>query len=160
MQCLPTPTSNSYYALICLRLHRNDMRLHSTLRYAAHARYISQTNYAAVAQWLKASNIFRQICKSTSEWRGFLPTDSISGFEFAKTPLQWTLSISNTLYLELFSISNNFLCPLDISIDSSLIFSLYLEPPYLELLFISNKNVGPMQMFLSLSRTLKPSHSL
>ena len=42
---------------------------------------------------------------------------------------KWTLSISNTLYLELLSISNNFLYPLDISIDSSLIFSLYLEPP-------------------------------
>ena len=74
--------------------------------------------------------------------------------------VQWTLSISNTLYLELLSISNNFLCPLDISIDSSLIFSLYLEPPYLELLFISNKNVGPMQIFLSLSRTFQPSHRL
>ena len=53
-----------------------------------------------------------------------------------------------------------FLCPLDISIDSSLIFPLYLEPPYLELLFISNKNFGPMQIFLSLSRTFQPSHSL
>ena len=59
--------------------------------------------------------------------------------------IQWTLAISN-----------NFLCPLDISIDSSLIFSLYLEPPYLELLFISNKNLGPMQIFLSLSRTFQP----
>ena len=69
--------------------------------------------------------------------------------------IQWTLSISNTLYLGLLSISNNFLCPLDISIDSSLIFSLYLESPYLELISISNKNIGPMQMFLSLSRTFQ-----
>ena len=72
--------------------------------------------------------------------------------------LQWTLSISNTLYPELLSISNNFLCPLDISIDSSQIFSLYLEPPYLELLFVSNKNFGPMQIFLFLYRTFQPSH--
>ena len=66
-------------------------------------------------------------------------------------------------YLHLYtvdSISNNFLGPLDISIDSSLIFSLYLEPPYLELLSVSNKNFGPMQIFLSLSRTFQPSHSL
>ena len=76
------------------------------------------------------------------------------------TYIQWILSISNTLYLELLSISNNFLGPLDISIDSSLIFSLYLEPPYLELLSVSNKNFGPMQIFLSLSRTFQPSHSL
>ena len=58
------------------------------------------------------------------------------------------------------SISNNFLGPLDISIDSSLIPSLYLEPPYLELLSVSNRNFGPMQIFLSLSRTFQPSHSL
>ena len=40
---------------------------------------------AAVAQWLRASNIFRQICKSTSEWRGFESSWFYqSGFEFAK----------------------------------------------------------------------------
>ena len=41
-----------------------------------------------ITQWLRASKIFRQICKATSEWRGF---DSRwfyqSGFEFAKTQL-------------------------------------------------------------------------
>ena len=42
----------------------------------------------AVAQWLRESNIFRQICKSTSEWRGFESRWFYqSGFEFAKTPL-------------------------------------------------------------------------
>ena len=40
------------------------------------------------AQWLGASNIFRKICKSTSEWRGFESREFYhSGFEFAKTPL-------------------------------------------------------------------------
>ena len=67
-----------------------------------------------------------------------------SGLSLSRTP-----SISDTLYLEL-------LCPLDISIDSSLIFSPYLESPYFELLFISNKNFGPMQIFLSLFRTFQP----
>ena len=46
---------------------------------------------AALAQWLRESNIFRQICKSTSEWREFesRSVGSIyqSGFEFAKTLL-------------------------------------------------------------------------
>ena len=42
----------------------------------------------AVAQWLRASNIFRQICKSTSEWRGFKSRWFYQlGFEFAKTLL-------------------------------------------------------------------------
>ena len=44
--------------------------------------------YAAVAQWLRASNIFRQICKSTSKWRGFESRWFYqSGFEFGKIPL-------------------------------------------------------------------------
>ena len=38
--------------------------------------------------------------------------------------------------------------------------SLYLESLCLELLFISNKNFGRMLIFLSLSRTFQPSHSL
>ena len=43
---------------------------------------------AAVAQWLRPSNIFWNICKSTSEWRGFETRWFYqSGFEFAKTPL-------------------------------------------------------------------------
>ena len=33
---------------------------------------------AAVAQWLRASNLLRQIFKSTSEWRGSSPAGSIS----------------------------------------------------------------------------------
>ena len=41
-----------------------------------------------VAQWLKASNIFRQLCYPTSEWRGFKSHWFWrSGFEFAKTQL-------------------------------------------------------------------------
>ena len=44
---------------------------------------IDAERQAAVAQWLRALNIFRQICKSTSEWCGFYH----SRFEFAKTPL-------------------------------------------------------------------------
>ena len=43
---------------------------------------------AAVAQCLTASKIFRHICKSTSEWRGFESRWFYqSGFEFAETPL-------------------------------------------------------------------------
>ena len=46
--------------------------------------------------------------------------------------LQWTLSISTTLYLELLSISNKKLGPLDICVLSKLFLSLYLEHLYLE----------------------------
>ena len=47
-----------------------------------------QMNLDAVAQWLRASSIFRQICKSTSEWRGFESRWFYQlGFEFAKTLL-------------------------------------------------------------------------
>ena len=28
-------------------------------------------NNVTAAQWLRTSNIFRQLCQSTSEWRGF-----------------------------------------------------------------------------------------
>ena len=43
---------------------------------------------AAVAQWLRASNIYLQIWKSTSEWRGFESRWFYqSGFKFGKTPL-------------------------------------------------------------------------
>ena len=43
----------------------------------------------AVAQWLRASNIFRQLCSSTSEWRGFeFRWVCRSGFEFTKTKLK------------------------------------------------------------------------
>ena len=67
--------------------------------------------------------------------------------------IQWTLSISTTLYLELLSISNNKLGPLDICVLSKLFLSLYLELLYLEFFSISNKNLGPLRLFLSLSRT-------
>ena len=46
--------------------------------------------------------------------------------------LQWTLSISTTLYVELLSISNKKLGPLDICVLSKLFLSLYLELLYLE----------------------------
>ena len=43
---------------------------------------------SAVTQWLRASNIFRQICQSTSEWRGFGSRWFCrSGFEFTKAQL-------------------------------------------------------------------------
>ena len=43
---------------------------------------------AAVVQWLRASNIFRQLCQSTSEWRGFESRWFCrSGFEFTNTQL-------------------------------------------------------------------------
>ena len=42
----------------------------------------------ALAQWLRASNIFQQICYATSEWRAFESRWFCrSGFEFAKTQL-------------------------------------------------------------------------
>ena len=42
----------------------------------------------AVAQWLRASNIFRQLCSPTSEWRGFESRWFCrSGFEIANTQL-------------------------------------------------------------------------
>ena len=67
--------------------------------------------------------------------------------------IQWTLSILTTLYLELLSISNKKLGPLDICVLSKLFLSLYLELLYLEFFSISNKNLGPLRLFLSLSRT-------
>ena len=43
---------------------------------------------AAAAEWLRVSNIFRQICKSTFKWGGFESRWFYqSGFEFAKTAL-------------------------------------------------------------------------
>ena len=67
--------------------------------------------------------------------------------------IQWTLSILTTLYLELLSISNKKLGPLDICVLSKLFLSLYLELLYLEFFSISNKNYDPLRLFLSLSRT-------
>ena len=43
---------------------------------------------SAMAQWLRALNILRQMCNSTFQWRGFESRWFCrSGFEFAKTPL-------------------------------------------------------------------------
>ena len=67
--------------------------------------------------------------------------------------VQWTLSISTTLYLEILSISNKKLGPVEICVLSQLFLSLYLELLYLEFFSISNKNLGPLRLFLSLSRT-------
>ena len=67
--------------------------------------------------------------------------------------IQWTLSISTTLYLEPLSISNKKLGPLDICVLSKLFLALYLELLYLKFFSISNKNLGPLRLFLSLSRT-------
>ena len=63
------------------------------------------------------------------------------------------LYLLNNLNLKPFSNSNSFVDPRNISINSNQIFSLCLEPPYLELLFASNQNFGPMHLFLSLSLT-------
>ena len=72
--------------------------------------------------------------------------------------IQWTLSISTTLYLELLSISNNSLGPLDICERSKLFLSLYLELLYLEVFSISNEVLGPAWLFLSLSLSLSISN--
>ena len=50
------------------------------------------------------------------------------------------------------SVSNYFPGPQNISTKYTLIFSVYLEPLYLELLSISNENFGPVATILSLSR--------
>ena len=52
------------------------------------------------------------------------------------------------------SVSNICLGPLNISTKYTLIFSLYLEPLYLEVLSIWNKHFRPIATILSLSRTL------
>ena len=63
--------------------------------------------------------------------------------------IQWTLSISTTLYLEHLSVSNNFPGLLNISTNSNLIFFLYLEPLYLEQKFRSRfKYSLPISNFL------------
>ena len=67
--------------------------------------------------------------------------------------VQWTLSISTTLYLKLLSISNKKLTLLDICVFSKLFLSLFREPLYLEFFPILNKHLGPLRLFLSLSRT-------
>ena len=52
-----------------------------------------------MAQWLRVSNIFRQICKSTSGWRGFESRWFYqSGFEFAKTSLTTSVAVDSVLF--------------------------------------------------------------
>ena len=64
-----------------------------------------------------------------------------------------SLSLSTTLYLELLSISNEKLGPLDICVLCKLFLSLYLELLFLEFFSVSNKTLGLLRLFLSLSRT-------
>ena len=66
--------------------------------------------------------------------------------------LNYRVVTVDSLYLELLSISNKKLGPLDICVLSKLFLSLYLELLYLEFFPISNKNLGPLRLFLSLSR--------
>ena len=66
---------------------------------------------------------------------------------------QWILFLSNTLSLKHLSISSYFPGPWNISTKYTVIFSLYLEPLYLELLSISNKYFGPIATVFSLWRT-------
>ena len=67
--------------------------------------------------------------------------------------LQWTLSISTTLYLELLSISNKKLGPLDICVLSKLFLSrIYLELFSLEFFSISNKSWSLATISLSISK--------
>ena len=66
--------------------------------------------------------------------------------------IQWTLSISTTLYLELFSISNKKLGPLDICVLSKVFLSLYLELLYLNFfLYLEQKYLSVATISLSIS---------
>ena len=70
----------------------NDLinRIHERALRIAYNDYVSDFDTLLIkdAQWLRTSNIFRQICYSTSEWRGFESRWFCrSGFEFAKTQL-------------------------------------------------------------------------
>ena len=70
--------------------------------------------------------------------------NSISPSKYKQYQIQWTLSIITTLYLQLLSISNKKLGPLDICVLSKQFLSLYLEFLYLE------KNLGPLRLFFYL----------
>ena len=63
--------------------------------------------------------------------------------------IQWTLPILTTLYLELLSISNKKLGPLDICVLSNLFLSLYLELVYPK--FFSQKSWSLVTISLSIS---------
>ena len=91
----------------------------------------------------------------SSRWNVLLKTGIPKTWikSFKNTWIQWTLSISTTLYLELLSISNKKFGPLDICVLSKLFLSFYLELLYLEFFSISNKNPCPLRLFLPLSRT-------
>ena len=75
----------------------------------------------------------------------------------AKMHLQWTLSISTTLYLEYLSISNKMFRSLKLRQEHCIAF-LYFEFLYLELFPVSNKFSGPLNHFLSLSRRFTNSN--
>ena len=64
--------------------------------------------------------------------------------------IQWTLSISTTLYLELLSISNKNLGPLDICVLSKLFLSLYLELLYLNFSLSRTKSWSLVTISLSI----------
>ena len=67
--------------------------------------------------------------------------------------MQWTLYISTTFYIELLSISNKKLGPLNVWLLSKLFLSLCLKLLHLKFFSISNKNFGPLRLLISLCRT-------
>ena len=105
-------------------------------------------------QKLIVKNKRKKMPKCSSTITHFTGVDnSISPSKYKQYQIQWTLSIITTLYLQLLSISNKKLGPLDICVLSKLFLSLYLELLYLEFFSISNKNLGPLPLILSVSRT-------
>ena len=77
--------------------------------------------------------------------------NQISGWKMAPIELQWTLSISNTLYLQLLSILNKKLGPLGICVLSKLFLSLYLELLCLEFFSPEQKSWFLATISLSIS---------
>ena len=84
-------------------------------------------------QKLIVKNKRKKMPKCSSTITHFTGVDnSISPSKYKQYQIQWTLSIITTLYLQLLSISNKKLGPLDICVLSKLFLSLYLELLYLE----------------------------
>ena len=77
--------------------------------------------------------------------------NQISGWKMAPIELQWTLSISNTLYLQLLSILNKKLGPLGICVLSKLFLSVYLELLCLEFFSPEQKSWFLATISLSIS---------
>ena len=77
--------------------------------------------------------------------------NSISPSKYKQYQIQWTLSIITTLYLQLLSISNKKLGPLDICVLSKLFLSLYLE-----LLYPEQKSWSFVTISLSISNFFLP----